>query len=436
LEATTVRPLSELQADTSLAPIRPVVSPLPGALSPAAAQAQPGATLLSHPATSAGAGPTGVALSPALEASHAVQAAQAASLVASANSLHRWRTAAIVLGALVLVGGSVTGTVLYMRRGAAPPVVVVHGSGGPEDPRAYGPGGARDRRPPFDPLRPPGPPPPPGSAHSGHRGPPPPGGPGSEVAPVAGTAGGSAVAPAMGTGAPAVATPAVAKLPDESVPSKAPQYLTVKGAVEQVSLEKDGFLVARRLSQGKQPLKVVGPEEQDGRRQVLGQATVLGAASKLGGTWVKLDAAAASASRERFVVLPEPAAPSAPSAPEPDAELALEQPSKIEPPPPPAPPAPVGPPRTLLGGVKRTSLLGLGPVGKGFSIRNAEDVAWWDCKLTLDKKRRLALRGLPAKSEKSVDLGDFKPHADAPMVEKNEMHVECNEGSALFTIQH
>ena len=447
LEATTVRPLSELQADTSLAPIRPVVSPLPGAVAPAAAQAQPVApagTLLSHPGMSTGAGPTGVALSPALEASHAVQAAQAASLVASANSLHRWRTAAIVLGALVLVGGSVTGTVLYMRRGAAPPVVVVHGSGGPEDPRAYGPGGPRDRRPPFEPSRPPpgghrppgAPPPPHEVEHSGHRGPPPPGGPGSEVAAVAGTAGGSAVAPAMGTGAPAAATPAVAKLPDESVPSKAPQYLTVKGTVEEISLKEDGFLVARRLSPGKQPLKVVGPEERDGRRRVLGHATVLGAASKLGGTWVKLDAAAASSSRERFVVLPEPAAASAPSAPEPDTEPALEQPSKIEPPAPPAPPAPVGTPRILLGGVKRTSLLGLGPLDKGFSIYNGDDAAWWDCKLTVDKKRRLMLRGLPSKTEKSVDLEDFKPHADAPVVEKDQMHIECNEGSALFTIQH
>jgi serine/threonine-protein kinase len=439
LEATSVRPLSDMQADSSQAPIRPVVSPLPGALVPAAkAQAEVGhaATLVPQRGAAPGSGPTGVALPQSVEAS------QAAAHAASAHSLHRWRTAALVLGALVLVGGSVIGTLLFVRGRGSPPVVVVQSPGGPHEGGPGGPGGPHDHRPPFDPSRPPppgfppppGPPPPAPDAHAVHRGPPP-GGPGGEVVAAAGTEGSATANPAVAAEGSVEATPAVAKLPEDPSRSSEPQWITVKGGVAPVLSKSGVFFVPRGATAGirvGRPMKIVGPEREGGDRQLLGVATPIKVMPRR--AQLELDAAAASSSQARFAVLPElvAAPPPVATAPVPAPEPALE-PAELEVP---TPPAPAAPPRTLQGGVKKSSFLGLGAIDKGLTLRNAEDVFWWNCKATLAGQLQLRIkRSVPKKGELNLDRGDFKIHADAPIVEKNQLHLECDEGTATFPIQ-
>jgi len=416
-----MRPLGDMQADASQAPIRPVVSPLPGALVPAA-QAHPeaahAATLVPQRGGAPGSGPTGVALPQPGEPSHA--ASQAASLAASANSLHRWKTAALVLGALVLVGGSIVGTVLFMRGRSTPPVVVVQSPGGPHE---GGPGGPREHRRPFEP----GPPPPFGPGRHpppGDYPPPPPPPPPHQVVAAAGAEGS------------AMATPAVAKVPGDSAPSAEPRLISVKGTVMPVLFTQDKrAFVARVLKQGRS-LKVVGPETAGGQREVLGTATALKAMPKKGGTVMHLDDAAAAASQELFVVLPDvvPASHIVGAAPAASPEPALE-PATLEQPTPPTPVTPAAP-RMLLGGVKKSSFLGLGAIDKGLTLRNMEDSFWWNCKATLAGQLQMRIKGaVPKKGELNLDRDGFKIRTDAPVVEKNQLHLQCDEGAATFPIQ-
>jgi serine/threonine-protein kinase len=420
LEATSVRPLREMQADSSEAPLRPLVSPLPGALVAGSARAVPpehSAMLVPQPGGAPGSGPTGVALTPA------AADAQEASLVASADALRRWKTIALLLGALVLVGASIVGTVLFMRGRGGAPAAVAQGPWGPHEPQ---------ERPRFEPRRPPpshlgGPHPPGPPPHERH--PPPP------VLAASGTEGASAVAPAVGAVGSAAVAPAVVKLPAEPERPKGgePQWLTVKGPVLPV-LSRDGkSFVLRGSAGGLRPgrsVKVVGPETEGGRRQLLGLATVIRPTVKRGNILVSLDAAAAAATQERFVVLPEVEAPPPPVAPPPPPEPALE-PAKLELPTPEVAPAP----RRLTAGVKRSSFLNFGALDRGLVIRNAEDVSWFDCKATLSGNRRYEIRVIPKKGEAKVDEDSFKPHAEAPLVGKDELHLECDEGRGLFEIQ-
>jgi serine/threonine protein kinase len=426
LDATSMRPLSEAQADSASAPIRPVVSPVPGALAPAAALAPEApahaATLVPQAGGTLVPGPTGVALPPAQAAVHA---AQAASLVASENQLRRWKTVALVLGALVLVGATFVGTVLFMRGRGPAPGAVAQGPGGPHEPR-----GPRQ----FEPARPP-PPHLGGPAHDGHP-PPHPGGPLPPRPPPPPEAPNVQVAAAAGAEGSAAAVPAVVKVPAEPERPRArePQWIAVKGAVLPV-LSRDGKYVVPRgtmagLRLGK-PVKVVGPQREDGRRQVLGFAIPLKPlVRKGGGMLVSLDEEATASSPERFVVVPEvePAPQPVAVTPAPQPEV---EPDKLELPVP--QPEPVA--RKLGGGVKRSSFLNMGGIDKGLIIRNAEDAAWFDCKATLSGKRRYELRVVPKKAETKVDEDSFKVHADAPKVAKDELHLECDEGVALFKIQ-
>jgi serine/threonine protein kinase len=424
LETTSMRAPGGMQADTSQAPIRPVVSPLPGALVPAAKDNSGvghAATLIPQRVGAAGAGPTGVALPQPVEPS------QAASLAASASSLHRWKTAALVLGALVLVGGSVVGTALYMRDKGTPPVA---GAQSPGAPYEGGPGGPRDHRPPFEPGRPPPPgghppppPPPPPQAHAGQRGPPP------------GGLGGEVVA-AVGTEGSATAAPVVAKLPEEPAPPAQPQLISVKGTVLPVLFTKDKRAFVARVFKPGKSLRVVGPETANGQRELIGTAAAVKAMPKKGGTEMKLDDAAAAVSQEIFVVLPDvvPASHTVAAAPAAPPEPA-QDPAKIEAVTAPTLVAPAAP-RTLQGGVKRSSFLGAGLIDKGLTLRNMEDVFWWKCKATVAGQRQALIKGgVPSKGEKNLDQDDFKIRADAPVVEKNQLHLQCDEGTAVFTIQ-
>ena len=234
-----------------------------------------------------------------------------------------------------------------------------------------------------------------------------------------------------------MAVPAVAKVPEDPASSKEAQWITVKTAVLPV-LSKDGkYFVARGPSSGLKmgrPVKVVGPEREGGERPVLGFATPIKVMPRR--VFLELDAEAVSATQARFLVPPEPmaVAPPAPPAPvtPPEPPAPVQETAKLEP----APPVPAATPRTLRGGVKRSSLLGLGAIDKSLVIRNAEDAFWWKCKATLAGRRQAVLRGgVPSKGEKKVDQDDFKLRTDAPVVEKNQLLLECDEGTATFPIQ-
>jgi hypothetical protein len=233
-----------------------------------------------------------------------------------------------------------------------------------------------------------------------------------------------------------VAAPAVEKRPAPAEPPKGqePQWITVNGPVLPVFSKDDHHFVPGGLVGGLRlgrSVKVVGPPDMKGRRRLLGSATVIKAVPRRGGVVVSLDAAAAAAPAERFVVLPmvEAAAQPAVASPEPELEL---EPAQLEVP---NPPQPAAPPRTLVGSVKRSSFLGLGAIDKGLVIRNAGDTFWSDCKATLAGKRQVIILGVPRKSEKAVDQDSFKPHVDAPLVGKDELHLECKEGTSLFKIR-
>ena len=240
------------------------------------------------------------------------------------------------------------------------------------------------------------------------------------------------VAAAGATGS-AMAVPAVAKVPDEPGSSKE-EWITVKTTVLPVLSENGKYFVQRGASWGLKlgrPVKIVGPEREGGERQLLGFATPVKVRPKR--MLLELDADAASASQARFVVPPEvvavaPPVPPAPvAAPEPAVEaVKIEQPTPVQ----------AAPPRTLQGGVKRSSALGLGVLGKGLVIRNAEEAFWWKCKATVAGKRQALVKGgVPSKGEKKLGDGDFKLRTDAPEVEKNQLLLECDEGTATFAIQ-
>jgi hypothetical protein len=42
---------------------------------------------------------------------------------------------------------------------------------------------------------------------------------------------------------------------------------------------------------------------------------------------------------------------------------------------------------------------------------------------------------MPKRADTKVDVDAFKPHAEAPTVGKDELHLECDEGIGLFKIQ-
>jgi hypothetical protein len=163
---------------------------------------------------------------------------------------------------------------------------------------------------------------------------------------------------------------------------------------------------------------VVGPELADGKRKMLGYVTV----EEVMPLRVRVlpDPATLAARGPRFVVLPEEDL-----APEP--VVAAPEPPAPEPAPPPEPPA------TLLGGVKRKSFLDTG-LDKTLLLRNAEKRAWFDCKITLFGKRQRYFRVIPS-GPREMDLDGFTRTPEAPDVGRDQLHIQCNEGTAVFDIQ-
>ncbi|MDY7230258.1 serine/threonine protein kinase [Hyalangium rubrum] len=448
LEATSVRPLEEMQAQGMSATPRPLVSPVPGALVPAAV--------------------------PSVPASGSDAVAVAAS---NANDVRRWKLLALGLGALLLVGASVGGTVYFLRgvEASHPSVVVLNEAGHPlpssergrPPPARMGPDGrphhprlGPDGRPlppphlgpdgrPLPPhLGEPMPPPhgeapqgepPEGAARWEQQGHPPPsmgsekqpgGEPSSETIPAAGAEGSASTVPAVAAvgsavAAPAVATQAPAKArPERPQPHAAPedstQWIQVTShALPLRHVEKLRYRVpggyAAGLREGMR-VPVVG-EGRPGRHPLLGFATVRRAEHTA--AVVILDPNIRGASGARFVVPPTAAPPEAVAAPQAPAA--------------PEPPAAPVPPRTLTGGVKRSSFMRLG-VDKGLVIQNSDGQAWRDCKATLSGKRRLEIQLVRRSKSVTVGLGDFKHHVGAPELDEDKLLLECEQGTALFDI--
>jgi hypothetical protein len=232
-------------------------------------------------------------------------------------------------------------------------------------------------------------------------------------------------------GAPAV-EPAVEKAPVQTPRPKPKPSAVFIVAKEPIQIrERDGrfaVFAGRKvgLAQGME-LKVVGAAGSNGKRKVLGNAVVQ--ELRQGRAVLTLDEAASKAGGDRFAVLPKELAAEAPDA---EAETEAEA---APAPPAPEPAAPAAPARTLALGVRRTSLMGLGPLDKGFTLHNAESKIVSNCKATIHRRMQYVFRSLVLGQTK-IKRNQFKPDAAAPVVPEGRMLIECDEGRADVEIQN
>jgi eukaryotic-like serine/threonine-protein kinase len=266
----------------------------------------------------------------------------------------------------------------------------------------------------------------------------PPGGPqeapSTNVVPAAGSEGAAAAVPAVGSMAVA---PAVASAPktgnEEGATRKEqskrpkrhegePSELVAVADVRQLVRRGDIFMVHAGAIAGLRKnmvLRVVGPEQEGGKRRVLGYVTV----DEVKPMRTKLlpdPAVLASKDVNRFVALPEAEEGASPI---PDG------------PPAPAPaPATPPPPRKLALGVKETSALGLGVVGKGFTINSLEDHPLNNCKATIERALQHRFARL-VRGENKVDHSAFQPVSGVTPVRRGWMRIECDEGSQEIQIR-
>ncbi len=427
LEATSVRSLSETQ-DALGATIRPMVTPLPGTMSPRA-------TVNVRVGSSPQPGPA-----PALSGE-----------MAPASGISKTKLVGAVAALLFVMIGVAGATAYFMRGQGGPPPGVAHGPGGGPPP-PWGPGD----RPPLPPegmhpppggMHPPpgGMPPPPGGMH------PPPGGvpPGGMAAgnppppPVMGASGSEgtpAAAPAVGAVGSVAVAPAVEKKPTEgSSPSKsqsepvkpkdpkpAAVWITVKQVLP-VLRKGDKYFAPGARRAGLKPdmeLRVVGPESS-GKRKLLGSARVVGLA-RGPAVLLELDDSLKETRGDLFVAVPVARAEPEPVAAAPDPTPA--------PPPAPVPevaPAPPPPPKKLAVGVKDTGLLG---VTKGYTINSLESSALSNCKATIERRMQHQLRSL-LKGENKISQSAFRATTEAPVIRRGWMLIECDEGRAEIQIQ-
>lgn len=83
-------------------------------------------------------------------------------------------------------------------------------------------------------------------------------------------------------------------------------------------------------------------------------------------------------------------------------------------------------------GVKDTGLLGV--MGKGYTINSLESSALSNCKATIERRMQYQLKSL-VKGENKVSQGAFRVTADAPVIRRGWMLIECDEGRAELQIQ-
>ncbi len=391
LEATSVRSLNEVQEGFA-ATVRPMVTPLPGTLSP---KATVNVRVGSSPQPSAAPAP-----------------APSGGIAPAAGISKTKLVGAVAVLLLLMIG--VAGTTAYFMRGqGGPPAGVAQGPGGGHPP-PWAPGDGPP--PPGVGHHPPHPPPPVGGPpHPGARPPPPP-----PVVGASGSEGTAAVAPVSGTVGPTEAVPAVEKRPE---PKPATAWITVKQVVLPVLRKGDRYLVPGARKAGLKPdmeLRVVGPEV-NGKRKLLGSAKVIGAAR------LKLDEAARYAAGDLFVAVPTQRAE-----PEPEPVAAAPEPTPAPAPEPAPVPEPAPAPKKLAVGAKETGLLGM--MGKGYVIHSLENSPLSNCKATTERRMQYLFKSL-VRGENRISQTAFRQTKDAPNIRRGWMLIACDQGETEVQIR-
>ncbi|WP_224369129.1 serine/threonine protein kinase [Hyalangium versicolor] len=436
LEATTVRPAAGAQDVNLGATLRPMATPLPGAVVPAALPAQ-----VLAPAPSA----------PVMAAPAVLPPVASPSGVSTPSS--GLRSGVIVGGILlllVLMIGTAVATAYFMgdRRHPSPVGALPPGAGlppDPGDPRGPHPGDPRGPRPgepprgwrPGDPLPPrPGDPPPP---PPGEPPPPPedgappdqgpeglaaegkPGKPANDAVPAAGSEGPVAAAHAAGSVDSAVVEPAAGT--SDEVPSEPQKLRQTKGAAAPysvkglpiVSQEKGVYFASgARVGDLRKGMVVnVAGQKPNGKLKTLGTATVVARGPRGKRVLLELDDAAKQAREPLFLLMPEGSS-----------EPAQQAESPAEPAPPAPTPPPPSPRRELRFLVRESGLL-----DREYVIDNRESEALLRCTATVAGKKRADVTVLKLGQNK-VDLSKFRWRVDAREVPRGRMYIECAEGVA------
>lgn len=452
LEATSVRQLGGAQEENLGATLRPMVTPLPGAV---ASAPRPAATLV--PAQS---GPVVTA-----QVASPVAPVQSGAMT-PASGMSRSNFVGIGLILLVLMIGTAGATAFFMR-GPPPPGAIPPP---PPPPRGYPPpdlgGPPQAGRPPPDGRYPGGPPPdgrypggpPPDGRYPGGPppdgrfpdGPPPNGQPPGDAPQAAAAlaedarpgAPDSASVPASGTPGSAEVVPAVEKVPEAHVEpappkshptaSRSEKWISAQKVVPVVSNGEFHIAVAGHMAGLRKGMTVpvVGEEQANGKRRVFGKASVLGKMPVGQGMRLVLDEAAKAARGERFVVVPDGRGEFEPVAEASEPE-AMPPPAPVPPPPP--------EPRRLHVSVKESRRISLGMMNSGFIedfiIDNDEPILLSQCTATVIGNMRSDLRSLK-KGSTPVNGSSFKRNVNAPNIPKGRMLIECADGSAEVPIQH
>lgn len=354
-------------------------------------------------------------------------------------------TAAIVLGALGLVGASAGVTAVMMTQRPPPPPPPMERGGHPP-PHEGGPGGhppPYHQRPPHPGMPPPG----------GSEGRPPPGGPGEgprsfgearphprepEAGDMAETPDEPAVAPTNSkpdAEPMQVAAPSVK--PADAKPHAAESKLVPAEHVAGIRPGAGGLYIIPQQGRraGLTPgmvLQVVAAPVNDKKARLLGEATVMKVMPRR--TLVQLDDQVSEAVRTEpgFVVLPARSAsramPEASATPVQPPEDAV-TPEPPEPVPAPAP-APASVPRELSG---RITFKSIGPFARQVILTNTDQLIWSGCLLVKGGRDMYELGGMAPGGTREIPLGDFKPGGrDVPYVGKGRLGLFCAEGARLF----
>jgi serine/threonine protein kinase len=433
LEATSVRSLNGVQNDAQQvaldATIRPMATPLPGAVSPRdTVNVRLGSSPQPVPA------PT-----PALSGQ-----------IAPTGGISKTKLVAAVAALLLVMIGVAGATAYFMRGQGGPPLGMAQGPGEGHPP-PWHPG---DRPPPPPEGMPP--PPPPGGFPPPREGMPPP--PGHRPSPppeamspegvaaadarptpvvgASGSEGTAAAAPAVGVADTAAPEPAVEKGPGEAAsapksrpepvkpkdPKPSSEWLAVKQVLPVVQKgERYAVFLARRT--GLKPdmeLTVVGAEFK-GKRKRLGTAKVVVIAR--GAARLELDDSARTADGDLFIAVPNL---------RPETEPVAAAPEPAPAPVPEATPAPPPAPKQLAIGVKQNSLLGM--MSTGYSINSQEDGPLTNCKATIERRLQYQARSLHRGENKTIQ-DSFRLTAGAPNVRKGWMLIECDEGRVEVPIR-
>ncbi|MBM7119506.1 hypothetical protein I3V78_38735 [Archangium primigenium] len=317
-------------------------------------------------------------------------------------------TAAILLGALGLVGASAGVTAVMMNRRPPPPAAWAQAPRPPPpqgmfgDPGAHAPPSGGPERPPPPPPR--GPPPP--NSMPPPPPPPPVGGPPEEEP------------RAVADSAPARASRLVA----------AEHVMALRPGRDARSFVLDG------QTEGLRPgsvVQVVAGPVRDGKARLLGEAKVTQVSERR--TVVFADARVRRADQsERLVVLPAAAAvPVKYTVPAEPPTVAVPEP--VVTPKAPPKPAEAGTPaarRELKGRIADRSF---SPLRKTFEVTNTDTIVWSHCILVAQGRKMLKLGGMAPGTSREVTLGNFEQGVPGgPFVKADRVGLFCDEGQVEF----